>query len=234
LKEPELGNTAKSQIENWSSTVTNPPAKYSEEDPFSAFEQVAHQESSSTVLKYNKDEWTANDMPMDGNILTANMIDLCHGWRKWVDKKIVATDIGFIRNKFVPKQRNELDDHDETKWSVDRDGKPQDPWSWGYYLQLMDEEGSTFVWTASSAGARGAIGDLAKKYAKKRVNPIVKLSSSSYRHPQYGKVFVPVLEVEGWEEAAPPPLASGPASPLLPPTKEQPALAERIDDEIPF
>jgi hypothetical protein len=216
--------------------VTNLPAKYSEGDPFSAFEQVAHQESGGAVLKYSKGEWTANDTVMDGDALTANMIDLCHGWRKWVDKKIVATDIGFVRSKFVPKQRNELDDHDETKWTVDLDGKPQDPWSLGYYMQLKDEDGSTFVWTASSAGARGAIGDLAKKYAKKRVNPIVKLSSSSYRHAQYGKVLVPVLEAIGWETPESPPLPTVPA-----PSSPKPALAalagaigEEIDDSIPF
>jgi hypothetical protein len=214
--------------------VTNLPTKYNEEDPFSAFEQVAHQESSGAILKYSKDEWSARDVAMNGVVLTADMIDLCHGWRKWADKKIVASDIGFVRTGFVPKQRNDLDDFDETKWPVSPDGKPSDPWQWAYYLRLTDADGSTYVWTANSTGARGCVGDLAKKFARKRAaNPIVRLDSSSYRHPQYGKVYVPVLEDVGWEESAPP-LASGTASPLLPSTETRPALAEQIDDDIPF
>ena len=89
---------------------------------------MAHQESGGTILKYSKGEWSANDTVMDGATLTANMIDLCHGWRKWVDKKIVGTDIGFVRNKFIAKQRNDLDDHDETKWPTNQNGEPSDPW----------------------------------------------------------------------------------------------------------
>ena len=99
-----------------------------------------------------------------------------------------------------------------------------------------------YVWTASSAGARGAIGDLAKKFAKKRVNPIVKLSTGSYKHAQYGKVQVPVLEIVGWEapESTPLPPVPGPSSPkpsLAGPAGgagPQAAVFEEIDDSIPF
>jgi hypothetical protein len=215
--------------------MSNLPANYNEKDQFYAFERVAHQESNGAILKYSKGDWTANDAEINGVILTANMIDLCHGWRKWVDKKIVATDIGFVRDNFVPKQRNDLDDLDETKWPVSQNGEPSDPWSWAYYLRLTDDDGSTYVWAASSAGARGAIGDLANKFSRKRVNPIVKLSSGSYKHAQFGKVLVPVLEIVGWDEGRPPFAPPAPVTPLPSPEPAgMRAIPDFADSDIPF
>jgi hypothetical protein len=189
------------------------------------FDQVGHKEASGDILKFSKGEWIAKDRVMNGAILTAQMIDLCHGWRKWVNLKIVDSDIGFIRNGFVPKQRNDLDAFDEKEWAAGPDGKPADPWSWSYYLRLVDENGGAFVWTASSHGARGAIGDLAKQFARKNRNPIVRLDADSYRHAQYGKVMVPVLAVVEWDEAdVEMPALAAPASPP----------ANFDDDGVPF
>jgi hypothetical protein len=190
------------------------------------FDQVGHKEATGNIIKFNKGEWTAKDRVMNGAVLTAQMFDLCHGWRKWVNLKIVDSDIGFIRTGFVPKQRNDLDALDESEWSIGPDGKPSDPWNWAYYLRLVDENGGAFVWTASSVGARGAIGDLAKQFARKNRNPIVRLDSGSYKHAQYGKVFVPVLAVVSWEdeEAGGAPAL---AAPIAPPTQFD-------GDDIPF
>jgi hypothetical protein len=168
---------------------------------------------------------------MNGAVLTAHMIDLCLGWRKWQDKKIVESDIGFVRNGFVPKQRNDLDSFDENEWPLNQNGEHSDPWVWGYYLRFADENGAAYVWTASSAGARGAIGDLSKKFAKTRANPIVKLSSGSYKHSTYGKVLIPALEVVGWDEGG----ALPRPSPALTAPATTAAGAPAFDDsDIPF
>jgi hypothetical protein len=185
-------------------------------NPFEAFERVAHQETSGAILKYSKGDWEANGNVMNDAVLTAHMIDLCHGWRKWVNAKIVETDIGFVRSGFVPKQRNDLDAFDEGEWPKNQNGEPADPWVWAYYLRFSDENGAAYIWAASSTGARGAIGDLSKKFARKRANPIVKLASGSYRHAQYGKVLIPVLDVVGWDESdAGTPALAAPAAPAF-------------------
>jgi hypothetical protein len=194
-------------------------------DPFEAFERVAQQETSGAILKYSKGDWEANGNIMNGAILTAHMSDLCHGWRKWVNAKIVESDIGFIRTGFVPKQRNDLDSFDESEWALNQNGERSDPWVWSYYLRFADENGAAYVWTASSVGARGAIGDLSKKFAKKRANPIVKLGSSSYKHLKYGKVMVPALEVVGWDE-------DGGAVPALIAPSAPPSNFD--EDSVPF
>jgi hypothetical protein len=200
------------------------------------FEQVAQKEVSGAILKFSKGDWEANGNLMNGAVLTANVIDLCHGWRKWVNAKIVDSDIGFVRNNFVPKQRNDLDAFDENEWPVGQDGKRSDPWVWGYYLRLEDENGAAYIWTASSVGARGAIGDLSKKFARKRANPIIKLGSGSYKHATYGKVLIPALDVVGWDEVdGGAPALPAPAAPShrgFVPAAEVVSLID--DSEIPF
>jgi hypothetical protein len=192
-------------------------------DPFKAFEKVAQQETNGAILKYNKGDWEANGNVMNGTVLTANMIDLCHGWRKWVNAKIVESDIGFIRDGFVPKQRNDLDSFDENERAFNQNGERSDPWVWSYFLRLTDENGTAYVWTAGSVGARGAIGTLSKAFAAKRLNPIIKLRSSSYKHAKFGKVNIPTLEVIGWEDGgAVPALTAPPAAPV------------DFEDSIPF
>jgi hypothetical protein len=49
------------------------------------------------------------------------------------------------------------------------------------------------------------VGDLCKTYVRMARengpgNPIVVLESSTYKHPEYGRVYKPVLKVVGWEK----------------------------------
>ena len=136
---------------------------------------------------------------MSGQTLLADVVHLVVGWRKWVDSKVTETDIGFVAEGFFPKSREELDDNDERNWPLNKSGQRQDPWQFGYTLRLTSSDGQSYIYHATSYGAKGAIGDLCSAFARKRVNPYVILSSSSYRHKAYGKMFNPLLTVVGWE-----------------------------------
>lgn len=52
------------------------------------------------------------------------------------------------------------------------------------------------------------------------VSPIVLLKKDSYQHPQYGRVWIPLLDIVGWMPLGGP--APAPASPPSPPPAEQP------------
>jgi hypothetical protein len=121
--------------------------------------------------------------------------------------------------------------------------EPQDPWQHGYYLRLSDEDDQVYTWSATSTGAKRAIGDLSRQAARKRRDPIVKLMSDSYKHSDFGKVDIPVLKVASWAEDSAPPTAGT----LPPPSANVAAFPAREpgsvtitsgralrDDDIPF
>jgi hypothetical protein len=70
------------------------------------------------------------------------------------------------------------------------------------------------LYNATSYGGKGAIGDLCAAFARKRINPYVMLSSSSYRHKSFGKTFNPLLSVVGWENDGAKSLPAKPAAEL--------------------
>jgi hypothetical protein len=211
--------------------------------PADPYAKLAAEESGGAILKFSKGDWlTSDEDNHNDEIMTADMFNLMKGWRKWKDSKIVDTDIGYVAESFIPKERVDLGDLDEADWAKNKQDEPIDPWEFGYFIRLTDEGGRVYAWSAISAGARRAIGDLSRQFARKRRNPLVKLASDSYRHPDYGKVIVPVLEILGWAEDS-----AEPAEPLPPPgnvaTFPAPARGSAtitsgrnavIDDDIPF
>jgi hypothetical protein len=155
------------------------------------------------------------------------------GWRKWVDSKIVDSNVGFVADRsFQPKERNELDDTDSDSWPLNTRGERNDPWQYGYYLRLSDEDGGdVYAWAATSDGARKAIGALTTAYNNHRHRglgglPVVKLGTSSYKHRQYGKVDKPVIEVVAWTVDAPTTPAIAPPAIAAPAPKAGPPAAD--------
>ena len=198
-------------------------------DNFGAFAKIASQESrSGQMLKMGKDgTWTAgaSDEAMTGERLLADVIHLVVGWRKWVDNKVVDTDMGFVAEGFTPKSREELDDNDTELWIFNKSGQRQDPWQFGYTLRLTSSDGQSYIYNATSYGAKGATGDLCSAFARKRVNPYVTLGSSSYRHKAFGKTYNPMLNIVGWESD----------EMALPAQKKPAVLAFDADDmDVPF
>jgi hypothetical protein len=111
--------------------------------------------------------------------MLADMANLMVGWRKWSDNRIVDANIGLVAAGFVPKDRQKLGDLNKDEWACNNIGQPTDPWQFGYYLRLSAEDGQVYTWSAASAGARRAVGDLTRQVIRKRQNPLVRLATSN-------------------------------------------------------
>lgn len=179
-------------------------------DPFAAYGQEAAG-NTGDFLKFSKGEWLKgqnDDEIKIGTQLVANLEDLSVGWIQWADKKPVVREMGLLAQGHVPARRTELGLTDQTEWEVDKDGKPQDPWSFTNELPVVDlDTGEQMTISMSSKGGIGAIGNLCKAYGKERAArlakdmvPVIELDRDSYKHKEYGKTYVPVLKLAGWME----------------------------------
>jgi hypothetical protein len=188
-------------------------------DPFAAYGQEAAS-GSGAYLKFSKGEWLLgqnDDEIALGRKLAANMDELSIGWIRWADGKPAERRMGILAQGYKPETRDALGYTDQTTWEVDEtSGKPKDPWNFTNELPLADPEtGEQMTFSASSKGGIGAVGNLCKAYGKEyRVQggkvPVIELGRDSYKHPTYGKTYVPVLTIVEWVDNAS--LAAAPAN----------------------
>lgn len=160
------------------------------------------------LLKFNKGEWLVGqdetEMPL-GTELIAAMHLLQSGWIRWEDGKPVEILMGFRAEGFRPAVRESLGYTDKSQWG-ELNGKIIDPWRRTDTLLLADpSDGRVFTFSPSSDGGLQAIKALTKEYGshiRETSNeiPIVKLGSTWYKHPEYGKTYKPVLELVGWRD----------------------------------
>lgn len=76
----------------------------------------------------------------------------------------------------------------------------------GCHLKGVDGEfkGIEMVYRSTAVGGKRAVGGLAKQVGlkledgDKNIVPIVTLSSESYKHPKYGKIFTPIIKIARW------------------------------------
>jgi len=178
------------------------------------------------LLKFNKGEWEiSEDKVSEGREYIAYIDEVARGWVKFVDKQVVDRRIVKVRDGHAPK-REELGDDDKDQWEVDDDGNPRDPWVFQWLLPMspVDTAGDLTVFVTSSKGGKAAVGDLCRIYGRSKRNgllPIVAIKTTSYKHPEFGKVFKPDFPIVGWHGTASPPQA--------PPDNGEP-----WDDEIPY
>jgi hypothetical protein len=186
-------------------------------DPFAALAASLSQPGmQGEPLKFSKGRWFAGrsdaEQEVGSKILIADLENLMTGWRRWWDKRITDQVVGLVVDNFKPPQRNDLGDSDERDWERDSAGKPSDPWQFGFFLRLVDPDSEeAFAWSATSNGARRAMGDLVNAFAKRRRKnpesciPLVRLASDYYKHKDFGRVDVPKFEIVEWHatDAAP-------------------------------
>lgn len=174
-------------------------------DPYAAYGQEAA--SAGAFLKFSKGEWLLgqNDEEVQlGKLLVANMGDLSIGWIRWVDGKPAERRMGLLGSGYKPEPRDSLGFTDQTAWERDKDGKPQDPWNFTNELPMADPEtGEQMTLSVSSKGGIGAMGNLCKAYGREYrtrdgLVPVIELGRDSYKHPEYGKTYVPVLTIVDW------------------------------------
>jgi hypothetical protein len=206
------------------------------QDPFMALAlSLERPDMDGEILKFVRGHWCAGkdgEKSMDGAKLVAHVNSLMWGWRKWVDKRIVDQRLGFVADGSKPHHREELGDMDENLWPVNGRGEQNDPWQFGFFLQLFDLEdrSSKFVWAATSGGARKEIGALSRAYAERRhpsALPVVILEGDFYRHKSYGRIDTPQLSIVGWIDEEMPVAQAQANKPVTEVNRE-------LDDEIPF
>lgn len=199
-------------------------------DPFAAYGQEAAS-GSGAYLKFSKGEWLLgqnDDEVALGRRLVANMSELSIGWIRWKDGKPAERRMGLLAQGHKPETRDALGYTDEAQWDLDEVGKPKDPWNFTNELPLADPEtGEQMTFSASSKGGIGAVGNLCKAYGKEYrlrdgLVPVIELGRDSYKHPTYGKTYVPVVGIVDWMEnsGVPEPQASSDEEAEEPATKK--------------
>ena len=106
------------------------------------------------------------------------------------------------------------------------------PWQqqWAVNLKCLDgtDAGTEVIYKPTTVGGIQAVAGLIEAVRDRlnsdqhdnKVSPIVLLEKDSYPHPQYGKVWTPMLTIVDWMSLSGPAPAPKPASP--PPATEQP------------
>jgi hypothetical protein len=172
-----------------------------------------------TQLKFSKGRWLAGRDEQDagGKLLLADLDNLMIGWRRWSDKRITDQAVGLVGEGFKPPRREDLGDMDDRQWERDSNGKPSDPWQFGFYIRLVDPETEeAFAWSATSNGARRVVGDLLNAFVRRRrkhpeaCTPLIRLAADFYKHKDFGRVDIPKLEIVEWRASDTPPSLPAP------------------------
>jgi hypothetical protein len=171
---------------------------------------LATTKSHDRLLKFKKSKfYVTDDEVAIGREFIAHANQLTTGWIKFSGNAVVDRKMGRAADGFVPPERDELGDMDQSEWEV-RDGELQDPWVFQHLMPFEDPEtGEVLIFTTSSIGGQIATEALARDWAKRltrtgsRAMPMIKLGVTQMRTKKYGEVARPHFEVTGWEDAAP-------------------------------
>jgi hypothetical protein len=138
-----------------------------------------------------------------GTVCTVHVDEAETGFKKWQGGRPVDAKMGLVANKYVPPNRCDLGDNDESKWECDG-SKPRDPWQFtiGMPITRLDT-GETSRFETSSKGGLTCLNGLLKAYGDQvakgtPARPRVKLEVGDYKHPIYGKIFFPIMKPIGW------------------------------------
>ena len=209
-------------------------------DPFAAFGAKNRPVGGANFLSFKNGEWlygTNDSMLPLGTRLAANMTGLRVGWRKWWAAQVVDDRTSLLVEQVPSEPRAALGDMDQEMWELSPEGKPRDPWVMTHMIELVDvKAGTAYLYTTSSKGGQGCIGNLCEAYSKlgrqrpAGYTPIVENDNDFYTHSQYGKTYVPVLTIVGWldekgELAADAAAQSEPTP--VPPAAAKPAIPDK-------
>jgi hypothetical protein len=166
-----------------------------------------------TLLKFSKGEFLAGMedrlIPI-GTEMVANMESLAVGWVRWKSNMPVEQRMGLVADGFIPVNRSDLGDADQSLWETNAEGRPRDPWQLTNHLIMFARDLEVFTFVTSSRGGLDAVGELSKTYGKQmhqRPNqfPLIELEVDSYPHRQkrFGRIKIPVFKVVGWTDKGP-------------------------------
>jgi len=150
-----------------------------------------------------------------GQRIAMNVFETERGWLHFATTKdeksgeITVVDqrrIGKVRERFKPEPRKDLGDTDNTKWRLDSDSNPLDPWVhvWQIPAVLIGKEGNYRVEVSGSAlGWERSVGQLFQDWkAQLPMNqgkaPIIELGSREGK-TKYGERDFPVMKIVDWK-----------------------------------
>jgi hypothetical protein len=214
----------------------------SKRDRFKKFANDAHAHTGldATFLKFGAEVgvWSVgkddNYTDYSGRELLADVPDLMHGWRKFVNTKPVTPvyAISRVDDDASPPLREMLGDHDEREWQRDKfSGSPRDPWVWVSALPFIDPDtGDTLAFVTESSGGHDAVGALADAFAAQPEDtdqlPRVCLASHSRVGSNGKRYHFPILRILRWEPRP------ANARHLLPPPSPVPAAAAQRELDL--
>jgi hypothetical protein len=186
-------------------------------------------------IKFVRGGWFISNEPARINGTKLVAYDYVKCWRKWDDKRIVASIFSEPGTPF-PTSAAACE-------AVD-DGPGE--WQEARYLYLSHpEDGRDFTYGTSSAGGLRAVDGLIQQIKRIRLRgkpgayPVVELGTTSYPHKEFGTVDKPVLTVRHWVDMHGAPY---PMTPVAAATQLAQRLAVKdvrtpvndLDDDIPF
>ncbi len=161
-------------------------------------------------IKFKKGEWVigkAEDtFPENKFEALVNLAMVQNGWVCWKDGQLVDEKWSNLGDKKTSKE--DLPDHGP--YTQQNDG-----WSYNvrFEMQIQPTLGTEnhilAQFTGSSKGAMKAVGEMVRDVVQQKKTgqhdnqvPIVLFHSDSYKHSQYGKVYIPKLSVSRWMDQA--------------------------------
>lgn len=174
------------------------------------YEQYYEESAASLVpfLKFVKGEFLfgrdETELPL-GHKLAVGMEHMQVGWQAWNDKEPIDAAFVLVSSGQPQPKRGDLRDYPPR---LDKDGKEQDAWQGSTMVPMRSvEDGVEFLFTSSSKGGRNALAALAGQFGKAMRQhpgqwPVVELCRDSYKHDDYGKVFVPLFKIVNWATEA--------------------------------
>jgi hypothetical protein len=130
------------------------------------------------------------------------------GWKKWFNNRVIDTRMGRVADQFIPPQRDELGDTDQSQWELQDDGTRRDPWQFQGSVPLtrLDTQ-ETLNFATGSKGGLNCINRLTKIYGTRIQTHqlagqlIIELEADRYKHHKYGWIFYPIMREAGWIDA---------------------------------
>jgi hypothetical protein len=172
----------------------------------------------AAYLKFNKQgEYAVSDTDVvpNGTRCIAHVDEAAFGWRKWEGGRPVDERMGRVADCFVPPQRQELGDTDQTKWETGDEGERRDPWQFCASVPFTRlDTGESYLFAVSSKGGLRCVNGLIRSYGN-RVRqkgkdvglPVIELQPGHYKHRTYGKIYFPDPKVVSWTDESGNPLS---------------------------
>lgn len=166
--------------------------------------------SAIQYIKFSKGEWQvgreSTPFPQNQFNFVCQLKNVQHGWQCWKDSAVVDQVLLPITTDLPSKER--LPDHGPY-------AKKNDGWSKcvridGHVVpsrELGIPNFFEFSLNLATAGGIGAVGKLMTEWANLKIAggaslkgkvPLVEATVGSYKHSEYGKVYIPVFAIKEW------------------------------------